>query len=274
MQKRILSPLNDFVFRLLFGDQRNIKLLTAFLKASLDLPSEEYDRLIIIDPHLKKEKKEGKSGVLDVKVHTRSGIIINVEIQVSSSKELRKRFAWYGAKMLAGQISRGDQYRKLERVVSIIIVAEELVEEDRGYYNKYVIMNGKTGTVFTDLLEINVLELSKLPAESDGTALWNWGQFLKCESEEEFDMIAEKDPDVRETVVTLKELSDDERNQMLADARMMKEWDEWGFRKEHYERGYRRAREEATRKMKKMGLSSEQIMYATGLSSEEIGKVY
>jgi hypothetical protein len=50
-------------------------------------------------------------------------------------------------------------------------------------------------------------------------------------------MIAEKDPEVKEVVVTLKELSDDERNQMLAVSRMMKEWDEWGFRKEAYEKG-------------------------------------
>jgi hypothetical protein len=67
MQKRILSPLLDFVFRLLFGDQRNIRLLAAFLKTSLDLPPGEYDRLAIMDPHLKKESEEGKSGVLDVK---------------------------------------------------------------------------------------------------------------------------------------------------------------------------------------------------------------
>jgi thymidylate synthase len=106
-------------------------------------------------------------------------------------------------------------------------------------------MNGETGTVFTDLLEINVLELSKLPAEPDGTALWNWGRFLKCESEEEFAMIAEKDPEVKEAVATLMELSEDERNQMLADARFMKEWDEWALRKEQYEKGYQRAKEDA-----------------------------
>ncbi|GHU55445.1 hypothetical protein FACS189442_3040 [Spirochaetia bacterium] len=235
--KKILSPLNDFVFRLLFGDQRNIKFLAAFLKAALDLPPEEYDHLTIVDPHLKKETKDGKGGVLDVKVHTKSGINVNVEIQVAVSGELRKRFVWYGAKMLAGQISRGDQYQKLERVVNIIIVEKDLVEEDRGYYNKYAIMNGKTGTVFTDLWEINILDLSKLPVEPDGTALWNWSRFLKCETDEEFEMIAEKDPEVKEVVVTLKELSDDERNQMLADAVMMKEWDIWGREKEAFEKG-------------------------------------
>ncbi|GHV43618.1 hypothetical protein AGMMS49546_25740 [Spirochaetia bacterium] len=102
-------------------------------------------------------------------------------------------------------------------------------------------------------------------------------------------MIAEKDPDVRETVVTLKELSGDERNQMLADARMMKEWDEWGFRKEHYERGlkqgeasgYRRARVEAERKeytaiknFREMGLSFEQIARGMNSTPEEIEKKY
>jgi predicted transposase/invertase (TIGR01784 family) len=237
IHKKILSPRIDFVFRLLFGDQRNIRILTAFLKAALDLPPEEYGDLAIVDPHLKKETEDGKSGVVDVKVHTRSGKTINVELQVATTRDLRKRFAWYGAKMLTEQISRGDQYGQLERVISIIIVDGDLVNEDWDYYNRYVIMNPRTGTVFTDLLEINVLDLSKLPAEPDGTALWTWGRFFKSESEEEFEMVAEKDPEVKETVVTLMELSEDEANQMLATSRMMYEWDQWAIRKEQYEKG-------------------------------------
>jgi hypothetical protein len=41
MPKRILSPKNDFVFKLIFGDQRNTDILADFLKAALKLPAEE-----------------------------------------------------------------------------------------------------------------------------------------------------------------------------------------------------------------------------------------
>ncbi len=39
MEKKLLSPINDFVFKKLFGD--NIPVLTNFLQAVLDLPKED-----------------------------------------------------------------------------------------------------------------------------------------------------------------------------------------------------------------------------------------
>jgi hypothetical protein len=49
MKKKLLSVLNDYVFKLIFGDQRNIDVLADFLQAVLSLPEEEYDYLTIID---------------------------------------------------------------------------------------------------------------------------------------------------------------------------------------------------------------------------------
>jgi predicted transposase/invertase (TIGR01784 family) len=103
MPKRILSPKNDFVFKLIFGDQRNSDILAEFLKAALKLPADEYDHLVIVDPHLKREFEDDKMGILDVKIHTKSDIVINVEIQVASSPELRDRIVLYVAKMLTEQ---------------------------------------------------------------------------------------------------------------------------------------------------------------------------
>jgi predicted transposase/invertase (TIGR01784 family) len=110
MPKRILSPKNDFVFKLIFGDRRNTDILAEFLKAALKLPTEEYDHLVIGDPHLKREFEDDKMGILDVKVHTKNGIVINVEIQVVSSPELRDRIIVYVAKMLTEQVKRGDTW--------------------------------------------------------------------------------------------------------------------------------------------------------------------
>ena len=76
MNKKPLLPVkSDFVFKLIFGDQRNIDILTGFLKSVLDLPEDEYNRISIVDPHVKKESIDDKFGVLDVKVHTKSGRI-------------------------------------------------------------------------------------------------------------------------------------------------------------------------------------------------------
>jgi hypothetical protein len=52
MSKDFLPPKSDVVFKLLFGDERNTDLLTDLLKAVIDLPADEYDELVIVDPHL------------------------------------------------------------------------------------------------------------------------------------------------------------------------------------------------------------------------------
>ena len=53
-----------------------------FLKAVLDLPAEDYERLTVVDPNLDREFIEDKLGVLDVKVNTSSGKVIDIEVQV------------------------------------------------------------------------------------------------------------------------------------------------------------------------------------------------
>jgi len=68
-------------------------------------------------------------------------------------------------------------------------------------------------------MEINTLELEKIPSETDGTELWPWVKFIKSDSEEALDVIAEKNPQIKKAVGVLKELSADERTRMLYEER-------------------------------------------------------
>ena len=52
---RLLPLKNDFVFKLVFGDKRRVELLTAFLQAVLELPVEEYEKVTLVGPNVKKE---------------------------------------------------------------------------------------------------------------------------------------------------------------------------------------------------------------------------
>jgi predicted transposase/invertase (TIGR01784 family) len=88
-EKPLLSVKMDYIFKLIFGDQRNVDILGAFLGSVLDIPKDEYEKLVIVDPHIKKEIEGDKYGILDVKVHTKSGGIIHVEIQRQVSANLR-----------------------------------------------------------------------------------------------------------------------------------------------------------------------------------------
>jgi predicted transposase/invertase (TIGR01784 family) len=286
MKKPPLKMTVDYVFKHIFGDQRNIAILKAFLKAALDIPEAEYDNLTIVDPQLNRDFQDDKSGILDVKVHTKSGFIIHVEVQVLPTAGLRERFVFYMAKLLTGQLKRGEEYRQMERVISIIVMDGILVPEEESYYNIYGFLNQKSGKTFSDLLEMKVLELPKLPREDDGSAIWKWGRLLKSRTREEYMEAAASDPRIEETVVKVMELSEDERERMLAESREMFLWDHQIRARDNYNAGHAAGLAEGqiaglakgasesrlviARKLKEMGMTADQIAAATGLGSDEI----
>jgi predicted transposase/invertase (TIGR01784 family) len=75
--QELLKPRNDIVFKRLMSDQR---LLVSFLQSALDLPPEDYAEVEIVDPRLLGERPEDKLGILDVKVKTAQGNIVDIEI--------------------------------------------------------------------------------------------------------------------------------------------------------------------------------------------------
>ena len=91
----LLPVTSDFIFRLIFGDQRNTDILAEFLKAVLDIPENEYESIAIVDSHVKKESYDNKFGILDVKLSTKSGTVVNVEIQVWPIPEMKHRSIYY-----------------------------------------------------------------------------------------------------------------------------------------------------------------------------------
>ena len=143
---------------------------------------------------------------------------------------------------------------------------------------------------FTDLVEVNTLELPKIPHNTDGTALWDWLKFLAVREEEELKMLTEKNPQIGKAVARLQELSEDERTRLLAESREKWEWDmqairEKGFEKgreagleagleEGLEKGREKGLEEALLSVAQIALKKnmpiEEIMALTGLSREKI----
>ena len=285
-EKVTLLPVkSDFVFKLIFGDQRNIDILASFLKSVLDIPVEEYESLTIVDPHTKKEHKNDKLGILDVKIHTKSGQVIHTESQVSFIPEMKERSVYYQSKMVTEQIATGQDYSVINRVISIIITDYVLTPDDEEYRRQYRYRT-KDGKEFTNLVEINTLELVKLPLDTDGSELWEWLKFIKSDKEEEMEMLSERNPELKKAVGVLKELSADERTRMLYEEREKARRDiasmMGGARREGIEEGMQKGilkgiqkgkREqvmEFARKAISMSMDIDTIIKLTGLSREEI----
>jgi predicted transposase/invertase (TIGR01784 family) len=221
---QLLPVKSDFVFRLIFGDQRNVDILAAFLRAVLDIPDEEYDRLTIVDPHLKKEADDDKYAILDVKLHTVSGGVVHIEIQRRVHSDLRARTIYSQSKLVSEQISSGGKWLDIKRAITIVITEEEFVSEGSDYHYQFRYRTNN-GMEFSDLTEINTLDLSKLPDIDDSTDLWYWMKFIKTDDEEVLDMLEARSPQMKRAVGVLKELSADEATRMIYEKQQMAQWD-------------------------------------------------
>ena len=266
MTEGFLSPKSDIIFKLLFGDTGSIEMLTDFLKSVLRLPADDYEDVTLIDPHLKREYEGDKLGILDVRVRTKTKKIIDIEIQLLPSPELRERVVFYLAKMITEQVGAGEPYSKIKRAISIIITDYPLIPDSEKYHNRYTLNDLETKTEFTDIIEINTLELVKLPELEDGSELWNWLKFLSAERKEDLEMIAEKSPQVKKAVVRLMELSNDERTRLLFESRQKMEWDN-----KARERGALKEQALAiAEKMLRRNRPIDEIVDDTGLKREEV----
>jgi predicted transposase/invertase (TIGR01784 family) len=120
MELKPLSPRFDVVFKNIFAE-KNIGILADFLKAVLDLPADEYQEIRVIDPHLLRRHKDGKLGILDLRIVTKSGNSVAVELQVAPQPSIWKRMEYYNARLLTDQVDSGDDYDKINRAISILI---------------------------------------------------------------------------------------------------------------------------------------------------------
>ena len=266
MEKEFLSPISDVIFKLLFGDERNSELLIYLLQSVLRIPAEEYEDVTIIDPHLLREYKGDKLGILDVKVKTKSKKVINIEIQVKPKPSQRERIVYSLSKMVTGQIGSGNDFSKIKRSICIFITNFTFIPENNKYHNCFLLCDPETGLQLTDVLEADTLELSKLPEAEDGTEIWNWMKFLSAKRKEDLDMIAEKSPQVKKAVVRLMELSNDERTRMLYESRQMMEWDN----KLEKEEAIKAREYEFAKNLLKRNRPIDEIIEDTGLTREEI----
>jgi predicted transposase/invertase (TIGR01784 family) len=151
MSKKLLSMKNDYVFKRVFADPNNVDALADFLKAALTLPEEEYGSIEIVDPHIQRRFADDKLGILDVKLHTATGNIIHIEIQVEKEECFRERIVDYLARLLVDQMVRGGDYGDLRRVISIVITDFILIAENDNYRNRYLLADCDTGSIFSDI---------------------------------------------------------------------------------------------------------------------------
>ncbi|GHT01853.1 hypothetical protein AGMMS50276_30820 [Synergistales bacterium] len=274
-----LLPLkSDVVFKLVFGDARYIDIIRAFLVAALDIPEEEYDNLKIIDPHLERDSPDDKLGILDVRVQLKNKKIISVEIQVKEIPFMAERVAFSTGRNLSRQISPGQKYSQIAKVITIVITNYDIIDSDDYYHHKFWLYDPEKKVGLTNIMEIHTLEMKKLPESTSDNSkeneLIDWLRLIRSERREEIEMLATKTPEMEMAVGRLKQLSADEKTRMLYESRELYIMDEMARMEGAEARGEARGRTSGRAEGEAIGIAKGErekaLAMAKGLLAKNI----
>ncbi|MGL5752542.1 MAG: Rpn family recombination-promoting nuclease/putative transposase, partial [Paraclostridium sp.] len=95
--KSLLDPKIDFVFKNIFGLDKNEQILISFLNATLK-PKHLITSLKVKNTDLEKSFLDDKFSRLDIKATTNNKEIINIEIQLKNEYNMVKRSLYYWSK--------------------------------------------------------------------------------------------------------------------------------------------------------------------------------
>ncbi|MBU5315453.1 Rpn family recombination-promoting nuclease/putative transposase [Clostridium bornimense] len=160
---RKVKPLNDFIFKKVFGEKGNEDILISFINAVLKRTKKEpiVEVEIIDNKQLTKELILDKTGIIDVRAKTSKGENIDIEVQLTDQGNMDKRTLFYWGKMYLENIKQGQDYTSLEKVITINILDFEFLGTENYQSSFHLWEDIEKDYMLTDVVEIHFLELPK-----------------------------------------------------------------------------------------------------------------
>ncbi|MGL6105119.1 Rpn family recombination-promoting nuclease/putative transposase [Romboutsia sp.] len=210
-----LRPLNDFIFKKLFGEPESKENLRAFLNALL------YNNIgnireieIIKDKELTTDEIINKTGIIDVLAKIEDGTRINIEVQLTDQKNMDKRTLFYWSRIYNRGIIKGEDYSNLNKVITINILDFNFIDLDK-FHTEFTLRESEHNDYkLTDVLEIHFIEMPKFKKLSnkdlENDRLQRWLMFLRNDiSDSELEELIDMDNDIKKAEERLEYLSSD-----------------------------------------------------------------
>lgn len=263
---------NDYMFRSVF--QASEEALKGLLSALLYIPEEEILSCKICNPIILGDAIDEKTCILDIRVLLNNSKQINLEMQMGSVENWTDRSVFYLCKMYT-DIKKGLDYTEAKSSIHIGIMMKSPIPEDAAFYNEYALKNRRTGYEFTGKIALHVLDLSYLeqvPEEERNSALYYWACVFKAKTWKEVLAMAEQSESIKKAVVTLRELSEDEKIRLQCEARERYQMDWQSSMRTNREKGRQEGRKEIILALVQKGMSIEKIAQIVGIEEAKIRK--
>ena len=263
---------NDYMFRSVF--QASEEALKGLLSALLYIPEDEILSCKICNPIILGDAIDEKTCILDIRVLLNNSKQINLEMQMGSVENWTDRSVFYLCKMYT-DIKKGLDYTEAKSSIHIGIMMKSPIPEDAAFYNEYALKNRRTGYEFTGKIALHVLDLSYLEQVSEeerNSTLYYWACVFKAKTWKEVLAMAEQSESIKKAVVTLRELSEDEKIRLQCEARERYQMDWQSSMRTNREKGREEGRKEIILALVQKGMSIEKIAQSVGIEEAKIRK--
>ena len=269
--KGLLDPKMDFVFKNIFGSEKNPKILISFLNATLK-PKDLITSVEIKNTDINKNYIEDKFSRLDVKAKTSNDEIINIEIQLKNEYNMIKRSLYYWSKLYSEQLGEGQDYRVLKRTICINILNFKYLKT-RKFHSGYRLKEIYSNEELTNVAEIHFIEIPKLDDGADEKdMLVNWIEFLKDPESETVRSLEMNIEEIRQAKDELIRMSNDDTQREIYEMRAKTLRDKISALNEAERKGIQQGKREIAKALLDV-LDIETISLKTGLSIYEINKL-
>ena len=210
----LLDIKNDYIFKQVFGIEKNKNVLMSFLNAILKGKPKIID-LELLNKDEPKLFKDGRSIRLDVKAKIEDHTYVDIEIQCRNTYDIPERAIQYLARMLNENAIKDSSYidYKYPKVIGIWILGQNVTDRDSAISEAYMTFQKNDRDdykIMSDKLRVFFIELNKFkPKTIDKKNMLDlWLSFLQNPENEDIQHI---DNTLDQAYETLKFVSSDKK---------------------------------------------------------------
>ncbi len=210
---------NDYLFRALL--QKNNKVLKSLVCSLMHLAPDDVTSIKIANPIELGESVKQKEFILDIQLELNHNTTVNLEMQVVNEGNWPERSLCYLCRSFAS-INTGEGYEDIKPAVQIGILNFTLFKNEPEFYATYHMLNKRTHRPYSDKLRLSVLNLKQLELATEEDRQYGidrWAKLFNATTWEELKMLANSDPDMQDAVVTVCQLTMEQKIRQQCEAR-------------------------------------------------------
>ena len=226
-EEKFYGMKNDYMFKAVLQSAQEV--LNNLVAVLLGIDEEDIKSCKIQNAIELGKSVDSKDCVLDVKLILNSSEVIDLEMQVRDENNWPERSLLYWSRTY-DSIKHGQEYSELKKTYHIGILDFTLFDDNPSFYAEYKVCDTRSGYVYSDKLNIRILDLTRIRQAEDGTdfvfdkphitnKLIKWAKVFQAKTINELEQLAGDEEVMKSMVSHIKELSEDERIRLQCQAR-------------------------------------------------------